>query len=89
MCTCVNESKLLLYADDSVLLYSDTNPKTIEEKLGAELANCIEWMTDNKLSLHVGKTESILFCSKGKLKYTHDFKVSYNDQLIERKDSIK
>ena len=89
MCTCVNESKLLLYADDSVLLYSDTNPKTIEEKLSAELENCIEWMTDNKLSLHVGKTESILFCSKGKLKYTRDFKVTYNDHVIERKDSVK
>ena len=54
MCICVNDSKLRLYADDSVLLYSDTNPKIIEEKLlSVELANCIEWMTDNKLSLQV------------------------------------
>ena len=89
MCICVKNSKLLLYADDSVLLYSDTNPKLIEEKLSVELSNCIEWMTDNKLSLHVGKTESILFCSKGKLKYTGDFKVTYNNQVIQRKESVK
>ena len=86
MCICVNNSKSLLYADDSVLLYSDTNPKLIEEKLNVELSNCIRWMIDNKLSLHVGKTESILFCSKGKFKYTGDFNVTYNNQVIERKE---
>ena len=64
MCSCVNGSKLLLYADDSVLLYSDTNSKTIGEKLSTELANCIEWMTDNKLSLQLGKQKAFYFVQR-------------------------
>ena len=64
MCICVKDCKLILYADDSVLVYSSSNPKFVEEKLSEELSICVDWMTDNMLSLHLGKAESILFCSK-------------------------
>ena len=89
MCICVKECKLLLYADDSVLLFSNCNLKSVEEKLNEELSICVDWMTDNKLSLHLGKTESILFCSKGNAKKSDGFKVAYNDQVIQRKESVK
>ena len=32
MCICLHDCKLLLYADDSVLLYSSSNPKSVEKK---------------------------------------------------------
>ena len=51
------DSKLLLYADDSAILYSHRDPKVISEKLGFELEMCSKWLIDNKLSLHMGKTE--------------------------------
>ena len=47
--------KLLLYADDSTLIVSGSDPLSIE------LNSCRQWLIDNKLSLHLGKTESILF----------------------------
>ena len=49
---------LLLYADDSTILFSHGNPDVISEKLGKELqsCNCSQWLIDNKLSLHLGKT---------------------------------
>ena len=46
-------------------------------------------MTDNKLSLHLGKTESILFCSKSSSKKSFEFKVTHNNQAIKRKESVK
>jgi hypothetical protein len=55
-----------LYADDST--FSHRNPDVISEKLGKELQFCSQWLIDNKLSLHLGKTECILFGSKRKLK---------------------
>ena len=58
--------KLLLYADDSALLVSGSDPETISQKLSQELKSCHDWLIDNKLSLHVGKTESILFSTKRK-----------------------
>ena len=89
MCICIKDFKLLLYADDSVLLYSNPDPKYIEEKLSEQLSTCVDWMTDNKLSLHLGKTESISFCSKSSSKKSFEFKVTHNNQAIKRKESVK
>ena len=55
------QCKLLLYADDSALLIPGRNLKDIEKQLSRELSCITEWLVDNKLSLHLGKTESILF----------------------------
>ena len=59
--------KLLLYADDSALLVSGSDPNIIAEILSNELKSCRQWLIDNKLSLHLGKTEAILFGSRMKL----------------------
>ena len=59
--------KLLLYADDSALIVSGSNPQLIADTLSKELESCKQWLMDNKLSLHLGKTESILFGSKKKI----------------------
>ena len=56
--------KLILYADDSALLVSGTHIKTIENISGDTLLSLSNWLIDNKLSLHLGKTESILFGTK-------------------------
>ena len=58
---------LLLYADDSALFTSGKDPKVISESLSKELESCRQWLIDNKLSLHLGKTESILFGTKIRL----------------------
>ena len=60
------KSKLLLYADDSALLVSGKDVKVIEQTLSRELESVRDWLIDNKLSLHLGKTESILFGGKKK-----------------------
>ena len=59
---------LLLYADDSALLIRGKNIIDIEQKLSEELSKLNVWLIDNKLSLHPGKTESILFASNRKLR---------------------
>ncbi|CAL4126167.1 unnamed protein product, partial [Meganyctiphanes norvegica] len=56
--------KLLLYADDSALIVSGSDPRAIASLLSKELESCRQWLMDNKLSLHLGKTESILFGPK-------------------------
>ena len=49
--------QLALYADDSALIFSHKDPSVIADRLSHELSSCKKWLTDNKLSLHVGKTE--------------------------------
>ena len=60
-------SKLLLYADDSSILVSGKDVSQIQATLSKELESIREWLIDNKLSLHLGKTESILFGTNKKL----------------------
>ena len=60
--------ELFLYADDSALVVSGKSVKDIQDTLSYELGNIHEWLVDNCLSLHLGKTEAILFGPKRKLK---------------------
>ena len=83
------DCKSLLYADDSVLLVSDKDPQIIADKLSHELDPCRQWMIDNKLSLHLGKTEAILFGTKRKLNSVDSFTVSCNGKSINTSLSVK
>lgn len=81
--------KLLLYADDSALIVSDKDVDFIEKSLSSELNNVRQWLIDNKLSLHLGKTESILFGSIKKLKIRPTLKISCDGQDINGSNSVK
>merc|ERR1711872_1055316 len=81
--------KLLLYADDSALIVSGYNSKEIGEELSRELESCIQWLIDNKLSLHLGKTEAILFGSKRKLKRDHSFEVKCGEIKVTNVKRVK
>ena len=82
-------NKLLLYADDSVIISSHKDPKVISQSLSSDLQSCNNWLINNKLSLHVGKTECILFGSSRKLSKVDQFQVTYNGQVIKAQESIK
>jgi len=64
----VVKNKLLLYADDSAIFVSARNKSDIENELSNDLNNVSHWLVNNKLSLHLGKTESILFGSKPRIR---------------------
>ena len=52
--------RLSLYADDSALLFAHRDSQVIAARLSSELSQCKKWLVDNRLSLHIGKTESLL-----------------------------
>ena len=60
-------------ADDSAFMVSDTCPSKIANLLSKNLEKCNQWLIDNKLSLHKGKTELLLFGTKRKIKQHYDF----------------
>ena len=81
--------KLLLYADDSALIVSGFDSKEIADELSRELESCRQWLIDNKLSLHLGKTEAILFGSRRKLKRTNSFDVKCGEIKVKNVNSVK
>ena len=79
--------KLLLYADDSALIASGKNVADIES-LSSELEYVSNWLIDNKLSLHLGKTQSILFGTKRRLSTGVKLNVICNGNVIESKSNV-
>ena len=73
---------MLLYADDSALLVPGRDIKEIEDKLNDELESVSNWLSDNKLSLQLGKTETILFGSKRRLRDKQELKVKCNGVIL-------
>jgi hypothetical protein len=52
-----------LFADGTNLLYADKNLKTLENIVNTELRNIYNWLTANKLSLNIKKSNFIIFHS--------------------------
>ena len=52
---------LHLYADDSALYVSGKDVSAVAKCLCSNLESSCDWLADNKLSIHLGKTRSILF----------------------------
>ncbi len=62
--------KIFLYADDSILLVSDRDPKVITETLSRNLDTCNEWSVDK---LHLGKTKAMICGTKQKIQKHRGF----------------
>ena len=82
---------LLLYADDSCLVFSDKNFDNIENELNTNFNSLCDWFVDNKLSIHFGedKTKSILFGTKRKLKGLRKLDIRHGDVTIKQQPQVK
>ena len=79
---------LLLYGDDSALLIRGKNITDIEQKLSEKLTKLNVWLIDNELSLHLGKTESILFAANRKLEQHELRRISCNGIKVGGKEVL-
>ena len=80
---------LFQYADDSAILASGKTISDIISALNHNLNECYNWLVDNKLSMHPGKTELILFVSKSKLKKVKNFQVKFENYVTHATTSVK
>ena len=53
------------------------------------MTKCKSWLVENKLSLHVGKTECILFGTSRRLKRVGTFHVTCDGMAVNRVTSVK
>ena len=61
ICSCSSRLGFCLFADDTNLLYPHKNFKTLERIVNDELANVYNWLTSNKLSLNLKKSNFAIF----------------------------
>ena len=83
------DCKLILYADDSAIMFAHKNHEVISQKLSNVMESCSNWLVDNKLSLHLGKTECVLFGPRRKLRSITNFHAQCKDHIIKAQDSVK
>ena len=71
------KSSLLLYADDSCILYQDKEVDEIKKQFNS--GNTCDWYADNKLSIYFGKdkTKLITFGSKPRVKDVCELNIRY------------
>ncbi len=67
----------------------DKDPKAIRDTLSRNLDTCNDWLVDNRLSLHLGKTEAMICSTKQKAKNTEGFKVRCRDITIKTTTRVK
>ena len=85
----VNLCEVSLYADDTVIYYSSSNIKDLEDKLNSDLKSLCQWFSKNLLTLNVTKCKFVLFGSQHKLHSCSQLSLKINDHFLERKDSFK
>ena len=58
---CINFSKVMLYANDTILYYAAKTGAELELILSLDLNNVAMWMTQNELFLNNKKTEYVIY----------------------------
>ena len=58
---CSSKLQFFLFADDTNALYAHKDLKTLELTVNAELHNLYNWLTSNKLSLNIKKSNYVIF----------------------------
>ena len=83
-----------MFADDSNLLYSNKNPKTLESIVNTELEKVYRWLNANKLTMNTKKSNFIIFHPHQRnLNYQVNIRIfDWKDKKyisLERKEYIK
>ena len=76
---CLKYSEAIMFADDTTLLFKDSNMETLNQKVNNDLASATDWLAENKLSLNVKKTKFMVF-DKSRNSTNVDIRIS-NDKL--------
>jgi ABC-type enterochelin transport system permease subunit len=71
----------LLFADDTSICYSHSDPVVLAAVLNEALQSIGSWMRANKLSVNIDKTDYVIFHSRHK-KVSYDISLSCDDKGI-------
>ena len=72
-----------LYADDTILIQSASDPDSLIESLERELLNVDNWLEINKMTINTKKTEVIFFGNESHLKKLDNKTVKYFDTPLD------
>ena len=80
---CSELISIVLFADDTSIVYSHTCPKKLNEIVQTEINKMTDWLNANMLSINTEKTKFILFRTKNK-KPKDTINISINNNNIKQ-----
>ena len=75
--------KVIIYADDTAIIYSDRQKEQIEKHLNDDMAIVKTWLDENKLTLNVKKTKNMLIGNKKLLNEAEHLDIRLDMDSIE------
>ena len=78
-----------MYADDTAIFSASKSFNDIQVTLQNDLNNVSDWLNENKLSLNIEKTKSLLFGSRKKLHGAAALDIKIRDSAIQAVDRFK
>ena len=85
----VKHSKVVLYVDDTVLLYSAKDIKDVKDNMSRDLENAANWFYQNKLHLNVTKCKWTLFGTNRRLNAVTLPDIKISNEPVEHVTSYK
>ena len=82
-------SKIHMYADDTVIYISGKNINIMQKLIQKDLEKFTGWCTSNKLSVNTTKTRYMIFSPKALKKSYKEVKLSINDEILQQVHSYK
>ncbi len=79
-------TETLIFADDTSIFYSHSDPKYLESVMNEELNSFDIWMKCNKLSVNVKKANYIIFKSSRKKKLK-EISLHFGNETLKQKKS--
>ena len=83
ICNVSSLAKVILFADDTNLFFSNNDPNELIKTLNSEIPKFSHWLTVNKLTLNIDKTKLILFKPRQK-RASVQIRIKLNNKEIEQ-----
>ena len=78
----ITKLKFLLYADDTNILYENTDANAIIKTINMEMPKIMEWFKSNKLHLNVNKSVAMLFHTRQKRVNIDDISIVIDGKTV-------
>ena len=86
---CSKTPNFILFADDTNILFSHSDPKVLESLINTELKIISNWFKLNKLSLNIKKTNYMIFKNKHSNKPNINIDINIDETPILQVDTAK
>ena len=78
-----------MYADDTTLLFTASDPTTLQFNMNESLPKIASWFNTNQLTLNTKKTKFMIFGTRNLLRNYSNISINYDNSVIERVEKFQ